>query len=162
MCVWVCSLYMQCSKFLSLSFLLLSPVTASRVPAFLILAPMATSLCSSSSGSVSSSPSSVSMFCNLEVAWFSVTTFLSCIYLRPCVLVPKVLLGIYWFCMWHCFNQSESRPDFLCSPNLLWTILFYAWLSERGKNYYYFKHCSPTYPWQEQNKLNWNRKHFKI
>lgn len=33
------------------------------------------SLCSSSSGSVSSSPLSAALFCNLEVAWFSVTTF---------------------------------------------------------------------------------------
>lgn len=139
------------------------PVSASSVPAILILAPMATSLCSSGNGSVSSSPPSTATFYNMEVAWFSLTTFFP-LFIRPSVFVPKPLLLIYWFCMWIYFSKKNKwiQACFLSSPNILWTLLFYAWLSERGKNYYYFKHCRPTFPWQDQHELNWNHKHFKM
>lgn len=56
-----------------------------------------------------------SYFCNLEVALFSLTAFFP-LFIRPCGLVPKPLLWIYGFCMWHYFNQSESRPVFFLLP----------------------------------------------
>lgn len=68
-------------------------VAASRVPAILIPAPMATSLCSSSNGSISSSLPSTAMFYNMEVAWFYLTTFFP-LFIRPSVFVPKPLLWI--------------------------------------------------------------------
>lgn len=86
-------------------------------------APMATSLCSNSSGSVSSSPPSAATFCNLEVPWFSVTTFLylsghvcllqnfCCEYTDPVcdATSTKVNAGLFSF-----FSQPTLNYSFLC------------------------------------------------
>lgn len=117
-------------------------------------APMATSLCSNSSGSVSSSLPSAATFCNLEVPWFSVTTFLSSIYQATCVCSKTSAVNILILYVM-LLQPKWMQVCFLSSPNLLWTIHFYAWLSERRKNYNYVKHCPPLPLIHGRSRINW-------
>lgn len=119
---------------------------------------MATCLCSSGNGSVSSSPPSAATFYNMEVAWFCLTTFFPLsghlclfqnLYCENTDSICDSALGE---------KMSESRPIFFLSLAL--NSSFLSFLSEKAKNYY-FKDCPPTCPWQVQYESNWNHKHLK-
>lgn len=114
MCVCICSLYVQFQVLIPLLFVLV-PSHCLQSTSFPHPRSHGNKSLFQQCGSVSSSPPSAAMFCNLEVAWFSVTTLFP-LFIRPCVLVPKPLLWIYWFYVWCYFNQSASRPVFFLLP----------------------------------------------
>lgn len=115
-----------------------------------------------SHGNKSLSFSCAATFYNMEVTLFYLTTFFPLFISLSMIVENFQCVCSDSICVSTVEKQNKQKnhnwmnSGLLSFPDILWTLLSYTWLSERGKNYYYLKHYPPAYPWQDHHELNWN------